>query len=236
MLFRSITAHTVASRNYGYVFNNCTIDGASLCDNNYRLGRNWGAEARAIYLNTTMNLIPASDGWSQMNNDNQPAWFGEYKSVDKSGNPVDCSNRKKTFCSSSVSYNTVLTDAQAAEFTIENVIGGDDDWEPNVYTEQLLAPFIQIENNVISWTENKYALCWGIFRNGKIVEFVTENSYAVPVGNEGAVYTVRAANEYGGLSETSNKVTAVETVVDAEIDSAVNNTVNEKTEIGRAHV
>ena len=130
----------------------------------------------------------------------------------------------------------MLTEAQAAEFTIENVIGGDDDWEPNVYTEQLLAPFIQIENNVISWTENKYALCWGIFRNGKIVEFVTENSYAVPVGNEGAVYTVRAANEYGGLSETSNKVTAVETVVDAEIDSAVNNTVNEKTVVDEKYI
>jgi hypothetical protein len=49
-------------------------------------------------------------------------------------------------------------------------------------------------------------LCWAVFKNNTFVQFTTGNSYSIPAEVDSAGYTIRAANEMGGLSESSNVV------------------------------
>jgi len=54
------------------------------------------------------------------------------------------------------------------------------------------------------------------------VKFVTTNSYDIPAGTaDGTVFTVRAANEMGGLSKASNTLTYIATGIQKVLVSAV---------------
>jgi hypothetical protein len=64
----------------------------------------------------------------------------------------------------------------------------------------------------LKWDDSNYVLCWAVCKNGKFVKFVTTNSYDIPAGTaDGTVFTVRAANEMGGLSTPSNPIAYVAT-------------------------
>lgn len=191
---------------WGYVFNNCTIDGFSINNNGYRLGRPWSNAPKAVFLNTTMKVLPVAAGWGDPMNV-VPAVFAEYNSKTSSGSFVDLSNRRTTYTkdANTVVLNPVLSKQQADTYTIENVLGGSDDWQPQLATDQAPVPVISGDNRLITWPDNDYVLCWAVFRNAVFEQFVTSNSYTIPADvTTGATYTVRAANEMGGLSETSN--------------------------------
>lgn len=208
-----ITAPATNS-NWGYVFNNCTIDGFSINNNGYRLGRPWSNAPKAVYLNTTMKVLPTSAAWGDPMNV-VPAVFAEYNSMTANGTQIDLSGRRTTYTkdATTVVLNPVLTASEAANYTIENVLGGTDAWQPQLYTDQAAAPVIALNSqgesatNTIEWANSDYVLCWAIFKNGVFVEFVTSNSYVIPAGTAaGSEFTVRAANEMGGLSIVSNAV------------------------------
>jgi pectin methylesterase-like acyl-CoA thioesterase len=198
-----ITAPATAS-NWGYVFSNCTIDGFASTNGNYNLGRPWQNSPKAIYINTIMKVLPSAAGWTEMGV--VPGLFAEYGSVTSSGTAVDVSARKKSFTYSGVTtpVNPYLTAEQAATYTIENVLGGSDAWQPKLYTDQAAVPIITGTETTINWADNSYVLCWAVFRNNVFVTFVTANSYSIPSSETSGSYTVRAANEMGGLSAPSN--------------------------------
>ncbi|NCB83579.1 MAG: pectin esterase [Bacteroidia bacterium] len=193
------------SGDWGYVFSGCTIDGFPINNSGYRLGRPWQNAPKAVYLNTTMKVLPVSEGWGDPMNV-VPAVFAEYKSVNANAALVDLSNRRTTYTkdATTVTLNPVLTEAQAANYTIENVLGGTDAWQPKLYTDQAAAPVITGENKTITWAGNNYVLCWAVFKDNVFVSFVTTNTYVIPEEVISGVYTVRAANEMGGLSGVSN--------------------------------
>ena len=193
------------STNYGYVFSGCTIDGASGADGNFYLGRPWQNSPKAVYINTKMNILPAAIGWTTMGA-TPPTLFGEYNSTNSSGNPVNLSSRMTTYTYNAVSttINPFLTSDQAATYTIDNVLGGGDAWQPQQSTGQATVPVISGNGNAISWVDNSYVSCWGIFKDGVFVTFVTSNAYTIPGSVSSGSYTVRAANEMGGLSAISN--------------------------------
>ncbi len=200
----NITAPATAS-NWGYVFNNCTIDGFAITNGNFTLGRPWQNSPRSAYINTKMKVLPSAAGWTEMSV--VPAVFAEYNSTTPDGTPIDLSSRKSTYTASNTYVNPVLTANQAAQYTLENVVGGNDTWQPKLYTEQAETPVISINGTTISWTDNTYVLCWEICKDGKFVKFVASNSYEIPTDAViGTVYTVRAANAMGGLSKESNPV------------------------------
>jgi hypothetical protein len=174
---------------WGYVFNECTIDGTA---SDFNLGRSWGT-ARAAFIKTTMKKLPAPGGWGNDMN-SAPQLFAEYKSVTATGTPVDMSKRVKS---------TILTDAAAAKFTVANVLGGTDNWQPQIATQQLAAPVVTREGSLVKWNDDPKALCWAVFRNGKFLASVTTNSYTVAGLSASDVVTVRAANEMGGLGPSS---------------------------------
>ena len=210
------------STNWGYVFSNCTIDGAPSNNGSYHLGRNWQGAPRCVYLNTTMNVLPAGDGWTEMSTTALPALFAEYKSVTASGSAVDCSARKTVYTAGTVTYSPVLSDADAANYTIENVLGGTDQWVPTESTEQEAAPEIQAAQASfeISWNASDYALLYAVCVDGKVKYFTTDNFYSFATDEVGMV-SVRAANELGGLGAASNVVKLDHGIVTG-IDSSVN--------------
>ncbi|MDR2839889.1 MAG: Ig-like domain-containing protein [Paludibacter sp.] len=213
---------------WGYVFNDCVIDGAAQNNGTYYLGRPWNNSPRAVYLNTTMKVLPTAEGWTNMGP--LPALFAEYNSHTESGSPVDCSNRKTIYTvnNASAQYTgpTVLTDELAANYTLRNVLSGSDNWMPDLQTEGAPVPVISFVGSAIpeelgqlSWENSDYVLCWVIFKDGNFVAQTTENQYNIHMGAAG-VYTVRAANEMGGLSASSNSIQVELTGIDNPTNNA----------------
>ena len=204
---RSGSVITAPSRpkKYGYVFVDCTIKAEKdEYDTGYALGRPWGSGTpRAIFINTTMIALPSAAGWTEMSG-GYPALFAEYNSMTENVTAINLNDRKTTF-GDGYPNDPVLTAAEAAEYTVENVMGGDDDWDPTYYTEQATVPTLSASEYVLSWEESNYVFCYAICKNGKVIAFTTENSYTIESPKNGDVYTVRAANEMGGLSQASNE-------------------------------
>ena len=208
-------------KQYGYIFRDCTIKGDNY-NGTYKLGRPWGdgGEPIALYINTTMEIQPTAEGWNEMG-DGWPARFAEYGSKTAAGTPINLSSRKKTFAGTHEN-NPILTKEEADSYTIENVLGGDDDWNPASLTEQASAPTnVKIDGNTLTWDDNQYVLCWAVCRDGKVIDFTTEPTYTV--GDASAKYSVRAANQMGGLGEAAEAqvATGIDEVGAAENGEAV---------------
>lgn len=208
-------------KQYGYIFRDCTIKGDNY-NGTYKLGRPWGdgGEPIALYINTTMEIQPTAEGWNEMG-DGWPARFAEYGSKTAAGTPINLSSRKKIFAGTHEN-NPILTKEEADFYTIENVLGGDDDWNPASLTEQASAPTnVEIDGSTLTWDDSQYVLCWAVCRDGKVIDFTTEPTYTV--GDASAKYSVRAANQMGGLGEAAEAqiATGIDEVGAAENGEAV---------------
>lgn len=191
-----------APKKYGYIFKDCTVNAEkSGIDGKYYLGRPWGSGTpTALYIDTKMNAKPSAIGWAEMSN-GWPARFAEYNSMTASGTTIDLSGRKNTFGDNHTN-NPVLTANEAAGLTIETVMGGDDDWDPTAYTEQSSAPTnVKLNGTTLTWDNSDYVLCWAVCKDGSVVAFTTAPTYTVDDAT--ATYSVRAANEMGGLGDAA---------------------------------
>ncbi len=205
-------------KKYGYIFKDCEIVGEkSTIDGNYTLGRPWGSGTPiALFIDTKMTAKPSAIGWNDMGSDGYPARFAEYNSTTASGTVIDLSQRKKSFGTGNHPNNPVLTKAEAEANDYATVMGGDDDWDPAADCEQ--APVVTSLNvstgRVLSWDDSKYALCWAVYADGKLLGFTKECTYAPSV--EAKEYGVRAANEMGGLGEMVTISTAAVDSISAD--------------------
>jgi len=223
-----VAPSTAASLNWGYVFRDCTIDGDAATQNNkYSLGRPWQNAPRAVFINTTMNILPAAAGWANMGV--IPALFAEYNSMNKSGGSVDTGNRKSEYTQSEDNggktiggLQTVLTDLEAATYTKENVLNNTESWDPFILTEVTESPVVNIEEDMLTWTAVNYAISYIVMNNGEVIGFTKETSYPLPTGeakvrsNDDASFQVIAVSESGALSVPSNPVTNSITSVEVE--------------------
>lgn len=198
---------------YGYIFKDCTIkDGSDTGINGkYKLGRPWGKGTPiALFIDTKMEVIPTAAGWDEMSG-GYPKRFAEYNSTTATGSAVDLSGRKQVYDAYDANYTNrrnetagspVLTAEEAASYSIETVMGGDDDWDPTAATEQASAPSnVKLNGTTLAWDNNDYALLWAVCKNGKVVDFTITPSYIID--DASATWSVRAANEMGGLSEAT---------------------------------
>lgn len=202
---------------YGYIFKDCTIkDGSTTGINGkYKLGRPWGKGTPiALFIDTKMEVIPTAAGWDEMSG-GYPKRFAEYNSTTATGTAVDLSGRKQVYDAydakdgnnytnrrNETAESPVLTAEEAAFYTIETVMGGDDDWDPTAATEQASAPTnVKIAGNNLTWDNSNYALLWAVCKDGKVVDFTVEPTYNVD--DASATWSVRAANEMGGLGEAT---------------------------------
>ena len=183
----------------GWVMKDCQINGdGDGVDGNYTLGRPWGSGTPvALWIDTKMNVVPSAIGWSEMGT-GWPARFAEYNSMTKTGSQIDLSGRKKTFGDGHAN-NPVLTAEEAAEYSDMSKMYGD--WQPTLATEQApLVNGVKLEGSTLSWQGSDYALLYAVCKNGSVEGFTTETNYEVS-GTDTDVWSVRAANDMGGLSD-----------------------------------
>ena len=205
-------------KKYGYIFKDCTIKDATEAkdlNGNYTLGRPWGKGTPiALYIDTKMEAIPSAAGWDEMSG-GYPKRFAEYNSTTSTGSTVDLKDRKKVYDAydskngdnyvnrrNETAESPILAAEEAAFYTVENIMGQDDDWDPTAATEQASAPTnVKLNGTTLAWDNNDYALLWAVCKNGKVVDFTITPSYIVD--DAYATWSVRAANEMGGLSEAT---------------------------------
>ena len=193
-------------KKYGYILQSCKITGdTNDVNGTYTLGRPWGKGTPiALFIDTEMEVAPSAIGWSEMSG-GYPKRFAEYGSHTSKGVAVDLSGRKTVF-GDGYENNPVLTADEAAQYTLDAVMGQDDQWQPTLFTEQAPVPTnVKLEGNTLTWDDSNYALLWAVCKDGRAVAFTTEPAYTVTATGS---YTIRAANEMGGLSAHSDSAIA----------------------------
>ncbi len=212
----------------GWVYKDCVINGeaatvnyatgetrsAKDVDGNYTLGRPWGSGTPvALFIDTKMNVVPSAIGWNEMSG-GWPARFAEYNSMTSTGSVIDLSGRKKIFADTHEN-NPVLSADEALQYSDMSLMFGD--WQPTLATEQAPIPTnVILTGSELTWDDSNYALLWAVCKDGKVIGFTVEPTFTI---TEDGKYTVRAANEMGGLSEASavaTVATGIETVETAQ--------------------
>ena len=223
---------TQAVQEWGYVFNNCIIkseaDQPTLLKNkNWTLGRPGNHSPACTFLNTRMLIEPRPYGWTKKKT-NLMLRFHEHNSMNAAGNKLSLDARSIALCVPAAgSDECVLSDVEAASYNVRNVLGGDDGFEPNDLCCQIDAASaanedkdansttwndnISIEDNLLTWDDEKMAMCYFVFKldesTGKwtYVDNITTTSYDLSKLETG-YYCVRAANMRGGLGAATKSV------------------------------
>ena len=200
--------HT-ADTKWGYVFQNNIIrprKGINVAD--VWLGRPWHDQPKTVFINTqTFINIPAKGWYNTMGG--LPAIWAEYNTVDKDGNPVDLSQRETYYWywidkeagtkAEVFNVKNTLTAEEAAQYTLKNVMGGDDNWQPDLLCEACDAPVVKGADGQLTWEAVPYAICYVVTKNGEVAGFTKETTFEGYT--EGDIWQVQAVNENGGLSQ-----------------------------------
>jgi len=211
-----------ANQKWGYVFNNCTVEAENAAakaanDGKYTLGRPWNNSPAATYLHTTFKVLPVAQGWSNMSQ-KTVLRLHEYDSENEGGTTTDLTGRTLRNTSPEAgSDDPILTDEQAAEYTLHDVTAGTDMFNPTYRTEQRpKVTGVEFDEYDLRWNEDERALCYFIFRSD--TEDGDFKLFAITLGegetakktyycsNVSGWYRVAAANERGGLGEMSAAV------------------------------
>ena len=190
---------------WGYVFQNNVIrahKGVNVTD--VWLGRPWHNSPKTVFINTqTYVNIPAKGWYNTMGG--LPSLWAEYNTVDAEGNPLDLSQRESYYYYMNgntkvekFGVKNTLTADEATQYTIKNVCGGDDNWQPDLLCEACDAPIVKGEGSRLSWQAVPYAICYVVTKNGEVAAFTTETSFEGYTDTD--KWQVQAVNEYGGLS------------------------------------
>ena len=197
---------------WGYVFQNNIIrphKGVNVTD--VWLGRPWHNSPKTVFINTqTFINIPAKGWYNTMGG--LPELWAEYNTVDKDGNPVDLSQRDTYYYYMNgdqkvekFNVKNTLTAEEAAQYTLKNVMSGDDNWQPDLLCEACDAPVVKGADGQLTWEAVPYAICYVVTKNGEVAGFTKETTFSGYT--DGDTWQVQAVNENGGLSQkaTANK-------------------------------
>ena len=204
---------------WGYVFSGCTIDSKA---ERFNYGRAWNDRPRCAYINTTL-LQPErlnANRWTLGGMNVVADKFVEYNTMDADGKVVSPESWVLTFTKGDKSntYETILSDEEAAEYDIDNVFKT---WTPDEYAAQKQMGAIRVEGSTLSWDAVDGAKAYAVFFNGQFIGMQTETSITTTAevlnpSFEG--YSVRAANEHGGFGEAASVTSTGITNAEAEGD------------------
>ena len=179
---------------WGYVMMDCRVRTLS---KSFNWGRSWNGRSRLAYLNTVVEE-PSRIASSRFTTKGMKAVadrFLEYNTLNTSGEVVSPASNILTFTLSSDSktYETIMTDEQAAQFNIDSIYG---DWAPDVTAAQLVAPEATAEAGLYSWEPVDGATAYLVYVDGEIQEIVpaSQTSYSST-----GVVSLRVANSRGGF-------------------------------------
>ncbi|MGN0236339.1 MAG: pectinesterase family protein [Paludibacteraceae bacterium] len=206
--------HKTATTRYGYVFNNTRITTTYAADpSTYQVyfGRPWHDTPYTVFLHTQCEITPYAGYWYPTMG-GLPALWAVYDIWDKNGNKMsESSIEDYYYTADGVTYSgkakNYLTDEEAAQYTISNVMAGDGSsnaetgvWNPLAVIEQTASPVLSANNGVVMWDKEEFAICYVVTVNGKAVAFPTVCEYKA---NSGDKVSVQSVNEYGSLSAPS---------------------------------
>lgn len=117
-------AATTNHQVYGFVFLNCKLIADSAASKVY-LGRPWRPYAKTVFINTEMGSQILARGWDPWEGDSmfpdkdKTAFYAEYNSSGPGANKR-----------SRVSWSKQLPKNEAEKYTLKNILGGQDGWNP----------------------------------------------------------------------------------------------------------
>ena len=126
--------NTTATINWGYVFLDCKI--SSLC-NSFTFARSWGGKSKAQFIRTQiLDNSLASSRFTIEGMNVAADKFKEYATTNSAGTITTPNSNVINFTHSSGNnkYETVLTDAEAAQYTVANIFG---EWAPDKIAAQV---------------------------------------------------------------------------------------------------
>ena len=224
---------TEVDQEWGYVFNECSIKPESdnmirFTDKDWTLARAWNNSPACTYLNTKMYTQPQSYGWGRGMDSNLMLRFHEYKSIDGADNMLSLVTRSLAACVPAVgSDDVILSDEQASGYTLRNVVGGTDGFEPNELCMQIDAASgakadydenhevwnddIVLDDDILQWNKHTTALCYVVFKLNEATnkwEYIDNTTDAIiNLADYGSgYYSVRAANQRGGLGAATKAI------------------------------
>ena len=224
---------TEVDQEWGYVFNECSIKPESdnmirFTDKDWTLARAWNNSPACTYLNTKMYTQPQSYGWGRSMESNLMLRFHEYKSIDGADNMLSLVTRSLAACVPAVgSDDVILSDEQASGYTLRNVVGGTDGFEPNELCMQIDAASgakadydenhkvwnddIVLDDDILQWNKHTTALCYVVFKLNEATnkwEYIDNTTDAIiNLADYGSgYYSVRAANQRGGLGAATKAI------------------------------
>ena len=229
-----VAPSTEVGQEWGYVFNECSIKPESdnmtkFTDKDWTLARAWGNSPACTYLNTMMYTQPQSYGWGRSMESNLKLRFHEYNSTDATGNVLSLVRRSIAAGSPAAgSDDVILSEEQANKYTLRDVVGGNDGFEPNELCMQIDAASgakadhdennevwndnISLEDNMMVWNTNQKALCYVVFKldketgKWKYIDNTTDTCFYLTTEHGTGDYCVRAANQRGGLGAATKAI------------------------------
>ncbi len=211
---------------WGYIFKDCTIENKAAT---FSLGRSWGNITRLTWLNTTVNQKDEilNDGtkyaYFQLNamGDAKADKFRLDVLKDAEGNQFSPSELIVEFKDSKGANpkdkeNIILTAEEAAAYSLDKVFP---DWTPATLAAQKAVTNAKIQETTLTWEGD--AAKYLVQKNGESVALTSDKSYTID--DVTAKWSVRAANEMGGLGEATVAVvpTGIEEVAAAEAADVV---------------
>lgn len=208
-----ITAPYTNGSNYGYVFDGCKVIGTP--NSSFTFGRSWNGTAKCAFLNTILDKTAAakiaSTRWTPACMNVIAKNLYEYNTTDEDGKVISPAENKVKFTLNTEvnEYNTILTSAQAAEYTLDKVFT---DWTPAALASQKDPIAAKVANGKLTWTDN--ADMYMIEKNGEFTALTSETSY--DIDDASAKYEVRAANEMGGFGLSESTTTGIDKVISSD--------------------
>lgn len=212
-----VAPYHTADTKWGYVFQNNIIrpgkdfqTGNTLNVTDVWLGRPWHGTPKTVFINTqTFVPIPAKGWYNTMGG--LPELWADYNTVDANGDPLDLSQRETYYYYTDGStgekvekfdVKNFLTDEEAAQYTLKNVMGGDDNWQPDLLCEPCDMPVVKSNGTTLTWDAVPYAICYVVTKNDEVVAFTTSTSFEGYTEDDN--WQLQAVNEYGGLSRKAS--------------------------------
>ncbi|MES2274920.1 MAG: pectinesterase family protein [Bacteroidota bacterium] len=117
-------AATTHLQPYGYVLMDCKLIADTSVKKEF-LGRPWRSYAKTVYIRTEMGSHILPQGWDPWKGDSmfpdkeKTAHYAEYQSTGPGANPK-----------ARVAWAHQLTAQEAKQYTVKNILGGKDNWDP----------------------------------------------------------------------------------------------------------
>ena len=197
--------NTKAETVYGYVLNNCTIDGDAAQAGRWNLARGWQNSPAVTFLNTTCLIAPSAKGYTTMNAD-LVCRFHEFNTHLENGTAITGHNLDGL--GYSANSDAIYLD-NAGVYTYDNVVKGSDNWDAAAIAAQVEADPEAIDAEAAYLVED----------NGAFVAVLKGSQLSADHKGK----TIRLANDRGGFGaavEYNPELTAIDKAQTDKVQTA----------------